>query len=639
MVCSGVPELCGCDVTQAEQIIADAWTPPSDEPIWKWVENNVELGNDSDIKGRVSFEWVPMARFFLEQCQNPRVKRLALMVSAQSTKTKNVEFYIMWKVKNRPSETIWYQDDNVAAKTFFKTRLYPDLEDCEAIRHLLPSRRDKQSQTLIQFDTMNLYVLGANKKTNRERITAAEVLCDEVRNYPPGAMTGIRNRYKTIRNYKEIMFSTAGVEGDELHQTFLDGTQHFFFWTCPHCQHKQTFRFGRRATVLYPKARECGGMVWEDNLTTHPEDGIWNFEEVSKTVRYECENLACKHRFSNSDKLALIKTLEPVQMNPMATLKQVSMHWNEMYMPWPQCDWDEIVTKFLKAKLAADRGDKEPLKVIVQESFGEPWLDEEHTPRAIPVTEFSASSDGKKHWEKQDFLFMTVDVQRKGIFWILIMAWSKTGESYAVYAGDVKGWSEVQEKQQEYGVLTRHVFVDCGDGDRMQEVFTECVRRGELIDGKWETWAALRGEDRNGGYTFMPTTGRNRGKKFRLPFKWPLDAGEPSFGMHRTNPDLPILKGKTCPLIYWSNYWIKGIAFNRRDQMERGKLAFVGPKVCKEFQSHLYAEALQCDRDKSGRPVWRYVTIGNRPNHLGDCFVMQHVPASMVKIIGEGVPD
>lgn len=629
-------------MTAHAQFILDSWPPANDGPAWKWVQDNCELGNDSDIKGRVSFEWVPMGRFFLDQCQNPRVKRICKMVSAQSAKTKNVEFFLMWKVPNDPSETIWYQDDNVSAKTFFKTRLMPDLEECDAISHLLPTRRDKKNQTLIQFDTMNLYVLGANAKKNRERITAAVVLCDEIRNYPPGAMQGIRNRYKTVRNYKEIMFSTAGVEDDELHRTFKEGTQHLPFWTCPKCQHKQTFRFGRKATVIYPKPRECGGMVWDDNETTHPSDGVWNFDEVAKTVRYECENPECKHRFSNSDKLSLIATIEMVQTNPMATQEQVSMHWNELYMPWPQCDWDKIAIKFLKAKVAAMRGDKEPLKVFIQESLGEPWIDEDTAIRELPVT--VATPSAGKFWEHQDFIFLLVDVQRLG-FWALVQCWSRTGMDYNVWAGELRSWDEVQAKQEEFGVPHQCVFVD--SGDRQREVFAEAVKRGKLqkvpyngrLHDAWVTWYATKGEDRKDGYFYIPRRGANKGRKIRLPFSWPPIPGDPSFGLHTDDPELRLLANRTCPVIHWSNPWIKDIAFARRDAMELGKLSFVGPGVCAEFKEHLYSEHKTKDQDARGFDVYRYEKIGNRPNHLLDCYCLGTLAACKNRIIGEGIPE
>jgi hypothetical protein len=630
-------------MTFAEEIICSAWSPPSDLCCWQWVEENVELGNDSDIKGRVSFDWVPMSRFFLDACQSRIAKRICLMVSAQSAKTKNVEFFLMWKVRNQPDETIWYQDDNVAAKTFFKTRLYPNLEDCEAIRPLLPSRRDHKSQTLIQFDTMNLYVLGANKKTNRERITAATVLCDEVRNYPPGAMQGIRNRYKTIRNYKEIIFSTAGMEDDELHRTFKDGTQHMFFWACPQCSHRQTFRFGRKATVLYPNTRECGGMVWDDNDTTHPSDGVWNYEEVAKTVRYECENPECKHRFKNSDKLALIKTIEPVQTNPMASPEQISMHWNEMYMPWEQCDWDKIVIKFLKAKVAASRGDKEPLKVIVQESFGEPWVDEETAIRDLPVTICTEPPQGK-HWEHQDYIFMLVDVQRMG-FWVLVQCWSKTGLDYCVWAGELRTWDEVQLKQEEYGVPNGCVYVDCGDRNR--EVFAEAVLRGKrttiVHEGRqieiWDTWWCTKGEDRD-HYLYIAKRGPNKGKKVKLGFQWPPIEGDPSFGLHTNDPRLRGLEGRTCKrVIHWSNTWVKDIAAARRDQIELKKLSFIGPKVCSAFHRHLFAEHKIKEVDKDGFETYRYKVIGNRPNHGWDLYCLGNLAALKHRIIGDGVPE
>src|ERR1700733_1881625 len=162
-------------MTDLEQSAAEAWEPVSEQPGYQWVQENCNLPADSELKS-FDFELFWLARFALEQlCHNEYLKRFTEMLSAQVGKTVTILAYVCWLIKNRPTSVGWYTDTGINAKHDFKTKILPALEDCKPVAPLLPPERSKKNNTLIQFGFMNLRVMGAESKSNREGKTIAEV--------------------------------------------------------------------------------------------------------------------------------------------------------------------------------------------------------------------------------------------------------------------------------------------------------------------------------------------------------------------------------------------------------------------------------------------------------------------------------
>jgi len=500
------------NLTATDALFLDAWEPVSDLPVWQWVQENIVLGSDSELK-RMDFDLVPMHKFCFVKFAEARLRRFTMMVAAQSGKTSVNLGYAAWKVRNKPNDCIWYADNAQKAKTFYKLKILPWLENCSAVKGMIPKARDKKTNTLIQFDSMNLHILGAEAKGNRESVTAFEIWADEYRRWPKGAGTAIDNRFKTIREYKKFVFSTAGDENDELHNEWKSGSQHLFFWTCPHCQHKQTFRFGREATSLYPEARECGGFVWDTNEVTKPSENTYNFPELEKTVRYECENKDCKYRFKYSERFQLIKTLEPIQMNPLADEDNVSVHWWEAYMPWAECAWGKIAVKFIKATYAAKTGDFEPLKVFVTETLGEPWrvpVKAQFT-RGKVLERCGDYSVGET-WDVQRDLsgrpsvchVITADIQHGYLYYVMrqVRKLEFGGGSRLIDCGKMPWFDDLRAYQMAKKVDSGCVYLDCAY--KPNEVYEACTAFGQWIDcsplqhksGRWWTgWRPVTGAD------------------------------------------------------------------------------------------------------------------------------------------------
>lgn len=483
------------------QIAAEAWEPVSEQKGWQWVSENCELPADSELKS-FDFELFWLARFALEQlCHNEFLKRFTEMLSAQVGKTVTILAYLCWKIKNRPSSVGWYTDTGINAKHDFKTKIFPALEDCKPIAPLLPIERSKKNNTLIQFGFMNLRVMGAESKSNREGKTISEVLCDEVRNYPPGAMEQIDNRFKTITNWRRILFSSAGEITEEPWISFQCGTRHLGFWKCPMCNHAQTFRFGRRESPLYPTARKCGGFIWADNDLTHPGEDLYNFAELDKTIRYQCENENCKHAIEEADKLSLIRDTQPVQTNPMADPSDVSVHCWEAYMPFAGCSWSNIVHKFLNAVVAMRQGKIEPMKVFRKETEGEPWEDQGVKPEEGEIMERRGEYSIGEEWpsEIKCAKQITVDNQR-GFVKFNYSIFNRAGEKRTVETGALATFDELRAYQIAKGVKDRGVGVDCAH--KPNDVYEACLKYGGWLPdptgGKnhvWNGWLPLLGDD------------------------------------------------------------------------------------------------------------------------------------------------
>lgn len=492
--------------------ISTAWTPPSREPIDRYIEREVELGPDSGLPGRISFDQLPMQRYSLRQFQSREYPKVMVMVASQCTKTASLILYLAWKIKNSPTPTAWYTDDDKNAKNMSQTRLAPALQTCKALAGEWPKDRSRAKWSLYQMASMDLYVRGTNAKKQAEQIPVQTVLCDERRNYPLGRMNSIRNRYKSFRPFKEISASVAGLEKDEQTQSWLRGTRTFFHWVCLQCGHRQPFRFGRKPTVLFPEKREAGGIVWETSAITRPRENEWNRAAMMATVRYECENTDCKRHYFNWEKPRLIATMNEsndwgaVHTNPMPDGDTCSIHWNELYMPWEECSWPKIAWKFIEAHLALKvNRDIEPLKIFVQESDGCPWreLDGDKAEESDITNRCGEYSIGEE-WPPNVKCgrILTVDVQNGYLVYVFRQHEIRTGDSRLIDCGRVPDYHDLRAYQIAHRIPDCAVGIDSGWGDRtrQQELYTACISHGRWrrgVDGKefWDGWLPLLGDD------------------------------------------------------------------------------------------------------------------------------------------------
>lgn len=498
-----------------------ASSPPSEGPMWRWWEKNISLDSTSHAHGRYSTELVPVVRIWSKHAQNPGMRRLLVMVSAQSTKTQNLINKILFDGKEDPGPTMWVMASKDSAEEFLKTRLLPALENCEAIADFMPKSRNRKAKGLIQLTSMNLFMRGSNSRAGLQSHPIRRIMCDERREWKKGAIGLLRKRLRTFANSQEISTGTAGAENDELHRDWLDGSQGFIHWNCPKCEHSQPFRFGRKASVLFPNDRMKGGLRWSDAAKV---DGKWDEDEVRRTTEYECEN--CGERFRSNEKLKLQETIHEHHRRPERLPQYPSLHWNALYMPWRDCDWGEIAVEFLKAGAALDYGDVEPMKAFVTETLGEPWRDNSESAKSADLlARCGGYKTGDKWPESRDVAqLLTIDVQ-SGYFVLTHHQFRPGGDTRLVRPFKALSWEECRDYQVAQGVKDMGVFVDCSwtrtkNAPSAPDVFANCLKYN---------WTPIAGDDASDFTLQVRNSKSNETVSVKSP--WGISYRDPQIGM------------------------------------------------------------------------------------------------------------
>lgn len=596
-----------------EDYLRSCFAPPSTMPSWQWMEENIELGNDSPIPGKYRTDIMPMIRTWCEYNQDPYVRLSIAMVSAQSAKTQTAVNEVCRDVKEDPATTMWVMSSLDACEEFAKKRLFPALENCKATAGLVPKDRTKRSKKLIQFPGMNLILRGSNSRAGLQSDPVRRIFCDERREWAKGAIHLLRKRTRAFHNAIEISMGVAGVKGDDLHEDFKKGSQTFCHWNCLECGHSQPFRFGRKATVLFENPRERGGVIWETNETTKPgggwieeggvkvyKGGIWDFEEVKKTVRYQCEQ--CGRNYRNAEKLQLLKSYHPKDYNPKAARQNKSIHWNALYMPWPSCDWASIAVEFLEAIEAARLGNLEPLKAFVTETLGEPFEETafftgEKTMIASDYKIGHSSLKRGEFWELEHRRYMGVDKQLDH-YWYVIRAFAQNGASRYVSSGKLSTWEHVREAQVNLEVPDGNTYIDFGY--KMREAGEQCCIYG---------WRGMRGDDDE---------------------KFPHKVGDLKVSRVYSTPQSfdPFLGKQTQPRKWRFAAWVRWSNPSVKDYLgllQTGKGHYFGiPSDVNE----VYLKQMDGERKKDGK----WVPVGSEGEHCRDCECM-----ILVGAIGDGL--
>ena len=451
--------------------------PPSTEAAWRWMERNIVLDGGSVVPGRYSTELTPMVRVVADQFQKRTLRRVVLMVSAQSAKTQLMLNLFNWTVNEDPGPSMWVMANADMMSEFLKKRLLPSVDNCALTAAKLPEARRNVEKGVILFDTMFLAMRGSNSRSKLQSDPIRNFFFDERREWKAGAIDLVRKRARTFHNSREISVGTAGVKDDELHSDWKEGSQTLFHWNCAKCGHSQPFRFGQRKSAIFAEARDQGGVVFDL--------GIEQDEAAFKaSVSYECEK--CAHRYTSADKPALLRTLHPVDYNPTANASVKSFQWNALYMPWPSCSFEEIAWEFVKARRQQQLGNEQPMIAFVTETLGEPMVNEREEQLAVPEI-----GDGKIEVSDEKFRVMTIDFQKRD-FWFVIRAWWPDARSKMIAAGHVDSADELNRIRKEHRVMSMFTAMDSGyDAPTTYQV---CHKFGERWRGVWHPWKATKGE-------------------------------------------------------------------------------------------------------------------------------------------------
>lgn len=458
----------------------------------------------SDLSGKVNFDFFPASRIFFDHCDDPRLRKATVMKCSQSAFTENAIMMLLRRIKERPITTMWAGATAQKTEEDVKKRLFPAIRGCPAVQEVSPdpSERERWGKRLVMFDTMNLLIRGANSVSGLRGDPVGLLIADERADWKKGRIHKVRQRLTTKAAPVEISIGAAGLKGDELHADWKEGSQTFIHFLCLKCNHSQPFRFGKAPSVYYDEPRQLGGIVWDENEVTRPGGLLWNYEEVKKSVRYECEK--CGHRFHNVEKVQLLKTCHEHHRNPQALPENFSLAVPALLLIWQKRSWGDIAVEFLKAVEAMRTGDMEPMIAFVTETLGEPWerrnerqKESELLDRCGDYKMGECWRDAAGNLEPGTVLILTFDRQQFDLPSIVRQWRTRNGDSRLIWWKMLPSFDDLRQFQLDNKIKNHCVFGD--DGGKMTSEFRQtCARYG---------WTPLKGSGEQNHYSIQQKNG------------------------------------------------------------------------------------------------------------------------------------
>ena len=561
--------------------------PPSDMDVVEWACKYVKLPQSSRSPN-FDIDSTPWLRWPMLQIADDENKEVVIMAPVGSGKTTMLEGLLPWIIAEEPGPCLVTMQTDDDARTFVDTRLHPSLKTNTKVLPLIPSGKQRGNfrKSEILFAHMPMHIGGANL-ANLQSKSIRWVICDEVWIFKEGMLEEARRRTHDRWNSRVVLVSQGGSEGDQFDGAFQDALIHDYCFKCPSCDERQTYQWKQ---------------VKFKHIKNEAEE--WDWDEIKKSVHYECANEDCKEKFE--DKAEVRRTLsasgEYISRNNNAKPGRIAATYPAMAVWW--IDWSKLVMEWITAQDARKRLNMAPLRQFIQKRLAQSWVEPNETVTIKGATDayrMAEYFDGQK-WEFENFRFMTVDVQQDH-FWVVIRAWSIEGKSRLLYEGKIDEWEGLRMLRDRMKVPNRCVFVD--RGYRPDTVALEC-RKSVTADDP-NPWNCLLGEEANG---YATKIGKRRVIK---PFS-------------------SIQRARTHTGVYYK--YVKFSNLLAKDTLSalmrgEGNGWQIGVDHSKEYLKQMQNEV----KREVSPGKWRYVV--SKPhvgNHLWDCETMQIIAASIYKV-------
>lgn len=528
---------------------ARGFAPPLEQSIYEWARENIEMDATAPIPGPYRIEFTPQMREPLEAYQDESVRHIVTVGPNQGGRTKGMEMALYWSISNRPGPTQWNTDTNPKAKDFAEERFWQSVQDVPEIRNLFPFNHDKKrTQKVIWRNGCPLVMQGANL-SNFQQKSIKNQFNDEVFEWKQGLLKDahIRCEVSYAWNHKIWDSSVPGNAEDDIDTEWQDSSMGEWSFACRACGCVQAFKWG--------SAKEKGGIKFDRNEVTKP-GGVWDMDEMRKTVRYECEAPECKEVYIDrpSSRHEMNTAGRYVHKHP--NRKTRGFRYNILCVNWPGVSWGQWVKELLNARLSAKLFyNIEPLRLFWTRRMAQWWEEDKFLAMEShrKTADYKLRADDGSYnfkttkWGEEWGRFMAVDKQMD-YYRFVIRACKADGTSRMIYTGDIDSYAGIDGVAKEWGVVPGRVIIDCSF--EQNEVFAAAVKYG---------WVCFRGVDRDEGFDHY-LENKQTGEKYHVvrPYsekKW----GDPGGGtrMQQRNRGVAMNRLRLAKVYHWSNLLVK----------------------------------------------------------------------------------
>ena len=324
--------------------------PPPDLKPSDWAEQTIRIPVGNAIPGLIRFDNAPYQREPLDMTANPDCNRITMMWGAQVGKTQTALCAQAYRVAQNPSSQMMCQPSQGDLNTWLETKWNPLVESNPDLEERMAKPRGREGVNNQQMKSypggFMMFSWSGSPKTMRGR-SAPFIVCDETdgydRTHEGHPVSLLWQRAATFGPQRLLLeISTPTIKGGSwIESAFEQGDQRRFHVRCPHCEERQTLKWGN--------------VHWSKD-----KDG----EHLPETARYACEH--CGALWNDGERIAAIRHGVWIAAKPFRG--HASYHLNELYSCFRKLA--DVVQSFLDKKAAND------LQTFVNVSLAETWEEE-----------------------------------------------------------------------------------------------------------------------------------------------------------------------------------------------------------------------------------------------------------------------
>tara|TARA_Y100000310_G_scaffold7539_1_gene8248 strand:- start:9508 stop:11445 length:1938 start_codon:yes stop_codon:yes gene_type:complete len=348
--------LCGTS-NDLKEVITIRIKPPQNMRVSDWADKNRKLSPESSAEsGAWNTARAEYQRGILDCYNNPKIKRVVIMSSAQIGKTEIFNNIVGYTISINPRPVLFLQPTLEMAETWSKDRLAPMLRDTPCLHGKVSDPRSRTGNNTIkhkEFAGGRITMAGANSPASLASRPICKVFCDEVDRYPDSAGSEgdpvklAEKRTTTYWDSQIWIASTPTIKGkSRIEKAYSQSDQRKYYVPCPKCQEYQVLMFEQ--------------VKWEKDI----DDKTRESTHKPETAYYECKS--CEYRLSDAERYRAVKK---GYWKADIEFKDTAGFWiNELYSPWVRLE--DFVKNWLESK-------KDPLKLqtFINTSLGETFED------------------------------------------------------------------------------------------------------------------------------------------------------------------------------------------------------------------------------------------------------------------------
>lgn len=460
-----------------------------DPELWidEWADEYMRIPRDTGAAepGPYRTDRTPYAREPM-RCLSPThpAKRVVTKVASQMMKTQIALNWIGGCIHMAPANILMLLPSLGLAKRV-SGRVDKTVKATPVLRDRVAGSRSRDSRNTLdtkEFEGGTLFATTAGSAANLAEVSARYVYGDEVDRWDVDVdnegdpIELAETRGTTFgRNAKFYFSSSPTIKGvSRIDDLFMQGDQRHYYVPCPHCGERQVL--------------EWANLKWADDFS-------W--------AGYLCCNAECGAVIEEHHKGQMLADGE-WRAHAEGDGETVSFTLSALYMPPGWLAWVDLAKQYVKALLAAARGDLEPMQVFYNTRLAQVWDSAQEMTKASELK--ARAEEYRLGSVPSGALILTAAVDTQGDrLELLVIGWGEGLERWIVdhqviqgNPADERTWAALDERLK---TRYRHssgvelaicaAAVDSG-GHHTDEVYQFCRLR------RWRNVFAVKGASKPG---------------------------------------------------------------------------------------------------------------------------------------------